>query len=323
LRASETQVPYHHYVPASHLKRWACHKRGDAYAAFNCIPDRRELHVTDVDDMLGKKNLNALRFDGEISDGAERWTADKIDGPMDQLFNDLDRDPNPSTDQKSLLAATYAFCTLRHPDRMAEAAQHIAEGLDAHAAAGGGPIDVSHLADELGKEFVDACGRGGLDVLKANAGVSGLAEFWKSGSQIIRRLEAAKLSIYRCQDPRNSFVTGDDFACRIKFASKRRLDVVPLSWRTCALFVERDDWTHAPNDERAFCRLVNKTLWENKNRRTVFYPDAPYVNELGLTQGVSVSKFFPEGWRPEWKIDLDVPRHDLPDFPPAAPLTIL
>lgn len=61
------------------------------------------------------------------------------------------------------------------------------------------------------------------------------------------------------------------------------------------------------DDERLFCANVNDAIWKDCEERVVFYPDAPFVMDLGLSPASFVASRFPDGWDPAWKINLDDP----------------
>ena len=293
----------HHFVPAAHLRRWSCRRSGTIDEVFNALPGRNEYHLNNVRDIMVERHLYALRHDGGISDAAEKRLMGEVDDAMDNLFNEIDISGTADSEQKSLLARIWFMSTLRTPSKLHEVRDRILQGLGAHKDNFVDGIEGEDFCRLLGPEFVSACRRYGFEMVERHAELIALAASWEQSEQA-DRLARARLLVHRCSEPGNSFITGDAFSAK-GVIDRARVTIIPISWSTCAIFRE-DDVPVQVGDENLFCSYVNQTIWRTNNHRCVFYPDAPYVKDLGLFPSKYVTRRFPKGWNPVRKNDLAV-----------------
>ena len=298
----------HHYVPAAHLRRWSCFKSGKIGEVFNAFPGRTEYHVNNVRDIMVERHLYALRHDDGISDAAEKRLMGEVDGAMVELFDAIDSTGTVEPEQKSLLARIWFMSTVRTPCKLREIRDRILPHLHAHRDKFVDGIEGEDFCRLHGPEFVSACRRYGFEMVERHAELIALAAHWEQSEQA-DRLTRATLIVHCCREPGNSFVTGDAFSAK-GLIDGVRVTIIPISWRTCAIFRE-DGGPLQVGDENLFCSYVNEAIWQTNNHRCVLYPDAPYVRDLGLSPGYSVKNRFPNGWNPAWKINLAT-RNDFP-----------
>lgn len=302
-KSSEHPVPTakrreHHYVPAAQLRRWSCCRRGKVDEVFNALPGGTEYHLNNVRDIMVHRHLYALHHDGGISDAVEMRLMGEVDGAMVELLDAIDATGTADPEQKSLLARIWFMSTLRTPSMLCEVRDRILQDLRAHRDKFVDGIEGEDFCRLLGPEFVSACQRYGFEMVERHAELIALAASWEQSEQA-DRLARAKLLVHRCREPGNSFITGDAFSAK-GVINGARVTIIPISWSTCAIFRE-DDVPIQVADERLLCSYVNETIWRTNNHRCVFYPDAPYVKELGLLPGKSVTMRFPKGWNPARK----------------------